>query len=334
MTELLQNEEHIINLYNEQRDKSSMELLAKESESNEQLELAFNQYDKTRSELIDELKQNEQLQMSAVAALIVNNDARSWGLIEQVRIIEAELVKMTLIELEKKKISSDSTVDDLCIVRMNLTAVLVDLLDQQEKRRLQLFETLRYIEEQNEENKNDFWLMQYQKLIDSHPTGITAHVNGIDPLLGYNFLVNGVVHCLPFLSKFWQKSNNVQLELLSENDLIEAGIKNETDRKNIIKSIEEYLHQEAKLAPITQTTSLPSGSLSIPAPTQSSINQIDSNDNITVIQNECVVCMERESDMVFLPCGHLCCCNNCQMPLIECPICRGKLERRVKVIKS
>lgn len=331
MTELLNNEALIINTYNEQRDQSSRGILAKEYESNEQLELVFNQYDKNRSEFIEELIHNEELQKSAVATLIVNNDARSWGLIEQVRIIEAELVKMTFIELEKKKVSSDMTVDDLCCVRMNLTAVLVDLLDQQEKRRLQLFDTLRYIEEQNEENKKDFWLMQYQKLIDSHPRGIASQVNGIDPMLGYNFLVNGVVHCLPFLSTFWQKSNEVQLENLCEKDLIDVGIKNEKDRKNIMKSIEEYLHQESKLMPTKQSTiALPSNPISHSS-TQSTEHK---EDNEATIQNECVICMEKETEIVFLPCGHLCCCNSCQKTLIECPICRGKLERRVKVIRS
>lgn len=327
----------MINRYNEQRDQSSKGLLAREYESNEQLELVFNQYDKTRTEFIEELIHDEELQKSAVAALIVNNDARSWGLIEQVRIIEAELVKMTFIELEKKKVSSDLTVDDLCCVRMNLTAVLVDLLDQQEKRRLQLFDTLRYIEEQNEENKKDFWLLQYQKLIDSHPTGISAQTNRIDPLLGYNFLVNGVVHCLPFLSKFWQKSFEVRLEDLSERDLIDVGIKNEKDRRNIMKSIEEYLHQEAKLNTntIQPTVSLPSNQIISHSSKENTQNKTDNvAEDLSNIQNECVVCMEIESEIVFLPCGHLCCCNNCQITLIECPICRGKLERRVKVIRS
>jgi len=50
------------------------------------------------------------------------------------------------------------------------------------------------------------------------------------------------------------------------------------------------------------------------------------------IKNEqtCKVCLDRISDCVFLPCGHVCCCITCGSALRKCPICRESLEKIVK----
>lgn len=42
-------------------------------------------------------------------------------------------------------------------------------------------------------------------------------------MLGYNFLVNGVVHCIPFLSKLWQ-SNKADIMDITDDHLIEGKL--------------------------------------------------------------------------------------------------------------
>jgi hypothetical protein len=37
---------------------------------------------------------------------------------------------------------------------------------------------------------------------------------------------------------------------------------------------------------------------------------------------KCVVCLEHDSTMALLPCGHKCACENCAQKLVACPICR------------
>jgi len=44
----------------------------------------------------------------------------------------------------------------------------------------------------------------------------------------------------------------------------------------------------------------------------------------------CIVCSDIEKDTVFIPCGHLCCCNKCATPLKKCPICRVDIQQKVK----
>ena len=47
----------------------------------------------------------------------------------------------------------------------------------------------------------------------------------------------------------------------------------------------------------------------------------------------CKVCMEAEICFLFLPCWHMCSCENCAVnrDLKKCPICRVKIEQRKKV---
>jgi len=48
----------------------------------------------------------------------------------------------------------------------------------------------------------------------------------------------------------------------------------------------------------------------------------------------CKVCMDREINTVFLPCGHLVCCESCAKSLSNCPICRGVVRGTVKTFLS
>lgn len=47
-------------------------------------------------------------------------------------------------------------------------------------------------------------------------------------------------------------------------------------------------------------------------------------------QKTCKVCLDKEVGMVFLPCGHLCCCVSCAPAVRKCPICRGEIKGTVR----
>ncbi|NXE43177.1 LRSM1 ligase, partial [Ptilorrhoa leucosticta] len=51
-------------------------------------------------------------------------------------------------------------------------------------------------------------------------------------------------------------------------------------------------------------------------------------------KSECVVCMEREPQMIFLPCGHVCCCQSCCERLHSCPLCRQDIAQRIRIFHS
>ena len=47
-------------------------------------------------------------------------------------------------------------------------------------------------------------------------------------------------------------------------------------------------------------------------------------------QKFCKICQKREADVVFLPCGHLCCCNNCCEKVKKCPNCDTGIKKTIR----
>ena len=45
----------------------------------------------------------------------------------------------------------------------------------------------------------------------------------------------------------------------------------------------------------------------------------------------CVICLDKERDMVLTPCFHLCLCTECSVPLTRCPLCRNEIVSKNKV---
>lgn len=156
---------------------------------------------------------------------------------------------------------------------------------------MQLFDTLIDIEQQNKSQQEDFWLLQYQKLIDSRPIDLSTSANSIDPALGYNFLVNGVVHCLPFLSKIWHIKGK-DLGSVTDEDLYSAGISKAADRSNILLSIQQFLDSDSPAA------------ASVPTKQSDSVSddgQLSKNtkDETSEFLAECVICMENSVSFIL-----------------------------------
>jgi len=43
----------------------------------------------------------------------------------------------------------------------------------------------------------------------------------------------------------------------------------------------------------------------------------------------CVVCKSNPREVILLPCGHVCLCEDCSMDIFDlCPICRGSIEKK------
>ena len=56
------------------------------------------------------------------------------------------------------------------------------------------------------------------------------------------------------------------------------------------------------------------------------VNEILKNINV------CIICKERERNIVFIPCDHLACCEPCAVEIIsKCPICRQNITNKIKV---
>nr|XP_039257848.1 uncharacterized protein LOC120334400 isoform X1 [Styela clava] len=48
----------------------------------------------------------------------------------------------------------------------------------------------------------------------------------------------------------------------------------------------------------------------------------------------CKICFSNPADMVFVPCGHMCCCMQCTQAITQCPMCRKKIQKAIKTYSS
>ena len=65
-------------------------------------------------------------------------------------------------------------------------------------------------------------------------------------------------------------------------------------------------------------------------------NEDAQKESLVLSNNErnCKVCMMNEITILFTPCGHLVACKECASSLFQCPICRNKIIRIIKVYYS
>ncbi|KAK5642385.1 hypothetical protein RI129_008552 [Pyrocoelia pectoralis] len=320
MQSLLEQETQKFTKYNESRFETTKSILEHETQTDSHLLDVLQNQGLHKAELILQLQGDVDLQKAAVGALLERSDARSWGLVQQVRMVESQLATLTNIEMNRRKLQLDDHLNDLQIKRSELSMMLMNLLDLQAERRAQLLSTLKIMEEKR--SVEDFWLCQYQSLLDRIPSSISEAQKNIDPRLGSSLLMCGVLHCLPFLAHLIQTEGDVSN--ITEEDLEKAGVTNSGDRRKILEAFRLYMKEQPST---TYTSTTPSAPLLEPQNAASELT-------ISTYENECVICMETDCDIIFVPCGHLCCCVNCSNPLEDCPMCRTAIERKIKVYSN
>lgn len=62
----------------------------------------------------------------------------------------------------------------------------------------------------------------------------------------------------------------------------------------------------------------------VPPPSTSSLHDTDTDET-----TECVICLANKKNILFLPCRHLCTCQDCSTDIKQCPICRGDIEDKI-----
>lgn len=245
---------------------------------------------------------------------------------------------------------------DLAERRVMLSQVLLELMAQQDVRKRELVEMLARMEEEREGERKDFWLVQYQRLLDTQPENVDFD-SSVDPELGLNFLTNGVIHCLPFLSRLWQDQTKT-LQEIDEEELKAAGIRSESDRCGILKSIAQFLEyrrekgggggngrqvEEEKKENLAEEKKVKEEA--------TEDRSVDQEEQLA----ECVICMDKkvrewrefsvdfllrnfcfsfQVKIIFLLCGHLACCDDCHESVTTCPMCRAPIQQRIRVIQA
>nr|CAI5838672.1 unnamed protein product [Callosobruchus analis] len=319
MQDILEQETARFKQVDEDRMITSKSILEQESELDGKLTDVLRDQDKYKAKLVNDLKIDTDLQKAAVATLLERGDARSWGLLQQIRLVESQLARLTTIEMDRRKLQINQQLNDLCDQRIGLSCLLISLIDQQKERQSQLISTLQYME-QNSTDIDDFWLKQYQRLLDKLPVGLSQAQKNIDPSLAQALLVNGVIHCLPFLAKLTQSQYN--LTEVTDSNLSDAGVNCHNDRRRIL----DAFHMYGKERQLDEQLNIPSAPLLLDEASAPPPEEIS-----TFTTVECVICLDLECQVIFVPCGHLCCCRQCGSKISTCPLCRVDVEKVINL---
>ncbi|XP_045760973.1 E3 ubiquitin-protein ligase LRSAM1-like [Maniola jurtina] len=306
-------------------------MLIQETEGAMKLSELLNAKDESRTTLVQTLLEDQDIQKAIVSSLLEKVDAKSWSLNQEISLISTNLARLSVIEQEKKNMQIAFNYNELLQQRIHLVELLDNLLDQRNIRRKQLIDTLKEVETEGVRS-SDFWLKSYQKLLDSAPKSL-FNVRKLDPVFANYLLQEGVIHCLPFLVKYLFSSESL-LNITNEN-LRESGVTLSSDRESILRALQLYVQSKSQNYNIAEPNS--STQPSAPSKSDQELNcsgVLNINDKeSSIVDGECVVCMDAKSEIVFVPCGHMCCCQPCSQNQLEnCPMCRMDIERTIKAI--
>ncbi|XP_046454101.1 E3 ubiquitin-protein ligase LRSAM1-like [Daphnia pulex] len=217
---------------------------------NRQIDQILQHRQKDQAALVMSLLEEESWQYQAFSSLLSQRDRRTTQLSEDIRAVVDKLNQLTAWELQRKSRQIDITNNLLSENRIQLADLLSQLIEQQQLRRKDLKHLLEEMEVQRQNQAADYWLVQYQRLIDNMPDNI-QHAQQYLPSAPSSVLDDEEVASAPPMEVF--------------------------------------------------------------------------------METNCVICLDSSCQVIFLSCGHLCCCSGCGNKLNQCPMCRATIVKRLQV---
>jgi len=111
-------------------------------------------------------------------------------------------------------------------------------------------------------------------------------------------------------------------------------------KENEKRSLAATAALQAQLAPLRSTAvsspAAPPSTAAAPATSVSSATKplaASTGGNVTDT-SKCIICFEREREVLFYPCGHISCCQTCGKAQQQCPVCRAAVKDVVKTFTA
>ncbi|XP_040541672.1 E3 ubiquitin-protein ligase LRSAM1 isoform X4 [Gallus gallus] len=220
--------------------------------------------------------------------------------------------------------------------RQALGYLLQQLLKEKKQREEELQQILLEMEAKSETKQENYWLIQYQRLLNQKPLSLKLQEEGLEKQLVNLLIELSAEQYVPVFAH-----HRISLEMLSTmtaSDLEKMGIAETGLQRAILRRAQEIL-AVAKMIPELLRTE----DAEIPAAAQPSAPEEEAPSSVVPTapllqwdekKSECVVCMEQEAQMIFLPCGHVCCCQTCCKRLQTCPLCRRDITQHVRIFYS
>nr|XP_045017099.1 E3 ubiquitin-protein ligase LRSAM1 isoform X2 [Jaculus jaculus] len=219
--------------------------------------------------------------------------------------------------------------------RWALTTLLQQLLKEKKQREEELRDILTELEAKSETKQENYWLIQYQRLLNQKPLSLRLQEEGMEHRLVGLLVELSAEHYLPIFAH-----HRISLDMLSRmspEDLAKVGVSEAGLQHEILRRARDLLDvarvqpelkppkEEALGAPVLPTA---------PQEPPEAVRPSAPPAELETPASECVVCLEREAQMVFLTCGHVCCCQQCCQPLRTCPLCRQEIAQRLRIYHS
>ncbi|KAF2351203.1 Leucine-rich repeat [Trinorchestia longiramus] len=306
------------------------------------------------------LLHDQACQAAAFKLLLLNNDIKRANIISQIQQVEEELVRVSLLELRKQLLSFEGGSMEMLEQRSTLVNLLRKLFKQKKTREDELEDWLSRIEDVHKgdgKEAADFWLVQYQRLMDLKPAGLTEAETQLDENVIKILRASGMLRLQPLFAR--HKLSLDELLNMTEERARMIGISREMYGA-LQSAIEDHIAAEKLgLASSDRVPSAPPqkdvdvddtrapsapplsshGPSSPPCLPDDSPSSAECQPDASTpsapslqqcyLEPDCVVCLERPSCLVLLPCGHVCLCSTCAGPLTECPICRALISTKL-----
>ncbi|KAH8859173.1 Leucine-rich repeat-containing protein 69 [Schistosoma japonicum] len=202
--------------------------------------------------------------------------------------------------------------------RSELLLLLTQLISEQQNRQKELRKRLEEMEQQKKDDQLDFWLVQYQRILDSKP-----------PNPNIQKILNNA-QCMEYLPNFQRHAITYSImKTMTDDDLKEIGIHNLGARREILKQTDLY---KMKTSDETKTLNMSESlTTSYVTPSAPEANIVLSDEITARVENECCICQDAMCSTIFLPCGHVCCCKTCSGSVMDCPLCRSNIHNRIQL---
>ncbi|XP_029025704.1 E3 ubiquitin-protein ligase LRSAM1 isoform X2 [Betta splendens] len=303
-----------------------------------------------KSKAITQILQEEEMQKAAFQALQLQKDAVHGYIRNQIKLIEAELMQLTKLEIKRRSLDTENLQEFLVEQRTALGDLLQQLLKQRDQREVELRQILVELELKSESNQQNYWMIQYQRLLDAKPLSLRMQEAGVEKELVNLMCKMSAQHYLPIFAH--HRVTTEALRHMTSSDLKKLGI-NEIGIQKALLNWAQNHHPEGACKVVPQddapeffpTTPPPSSPLFFsntltiqnPSPPLTPGTPVTPSAPSPVEgpgRSECVVCMETGSQIIFLPCGHVCCCQVCSNALQNCPLCRSTISQRIHLFYS
>uniref|UniRef100_A0A3Q2YWR0 Leucine rich repeat and sterile alpha motif containing 1 n=1 Tax=Hippocampus comes TaxID=109280 RepID=A0A3Q2YWR0_HIPCM len=322
-----------VSLLQEASDYRRKSLVSEAYRSMENLEKKFDKMlsiqvlDKSKA--IAQILQEEEMQKAAFQALQLQKDSVHGYIRNQIKLIEGELMQLTKLEVKRRNLDAESLQEVLVDQRTALGDLLQQLLKQKHQREQELLQVLAEMELKSESTQQNYWMIQYQRLLDAKPLSLRMQEAGVEKDLVNLLCKLSAQHYLPIMAH--HRVTAEALRHMNSADLKKLGIAEVGIQKALLNWAREQPSSSFfPSIPNTSGSLTPSPPLTPGTPiTPSAPSPVEGPGG-----SECVVCMETGAQVIFLPCGHVCCCQVCSDALQNCPLCRGAISQRIRLYRS